>query len=220
MTGFYVQSMLANKVIEVPADLAEVGAALDASAIAKNYFSVPTSAETQAAGYQLWNLSSVAGFGSPCFFESALDGNLVIGFKGVIDPESERGPELQLSTKNNGDTSQLWQLSPHDDDYFFIQSVRNPDYVIDIREGLPDRDTVQVFRKKTKNLQNQLWRTVPFYVDITAHIGPSLSGPVVIYFNGGKVLILPGNDPAKGTTVVGSPFGPNFPGGLDVGKTL
>jgi hypothetical protein len=40
----------------------------------------------------LWNLSSVAGFGSPCFFESALDGNLVIGFKGVIDPESERGP--------------------------------------------------------------------------------------------------------------------------------
>jgi hypothetical protein len=219
MTGFYVQSMLASKVIEVPGALPVVGASLDASVIANSYFSVPTSAETQGAGYQLWNLSP-GGFEEPCLFESAMDGNFVISLADLIDPESERGPALQLSRKNMGDTGQLWQLSPHGDGYFFIQSVRNPDYVIDIREGFPEPDTIQVFRRKKKNLQNQLWRTVPFYVDVTTHIGPSLSGPVVIYFNGGKVLILPGNDPADGTTVVGSPFGLNFPGGLSVGKTL
>ncbi len=219
MTGFYVQSMLSSKVIEVPADLPVAGASLNASAIAKSYFSVPTGAETQAAGYQLWNLSS-GRYEEPCFFESAMDGNLVISLAGLIDPELERGPALQLSPKNNDDTGQLWQLSPHDDGYFFIQSVRNPDYVIDIREGFPEPDTIQVYRKKTRHLQNQLWRTVPFYIDVTTRIGPSLSGPVVIYFNGGKVLILPGNDPGKGTTVVGSPFGANFPGGLGVGKTL
>jgi hypothetical protein len=57
MTGFYVQSMLASKVIQAPGALPVVGASLDASVIANSYFSVPTSAETQAAGYQLWNLS-------------------------------------------------------------------------------------------------------------------------------------------------------------------
>jgi hypothetical protein len=216
MSGIYVQSLQFGKVIEIrgaPAS-AEVDAPLDANPIKQHFFSpLPI----QNVEYQLWNIvepvTQVSA--NPFFIESALPGNLVIDITGgIIDPQSDRGPALQLNTKKNGKNSQLWQLSPGPvyggTAYYFIQSLLNPHYVIDIREEKPGPGTVQVYRMKKTNTENQLWTMTP-YIQVSV-ANPSIVNPAIIYFPGGRVLTSPGVGP---TITVGNPYGSSaFPGGF------
>jgi hypothetical protein len=218
--SIYVQSLQPGKVIEIngaPAS-AEVGAPLDANQVKQD---VVSPLPIQNVDYQLWNFvpgniveppTQVSA--TPFFIESALPGNLVIEIKGgIIDPQSDRGPPLQLNT-NNGTNGQLWQLSPGRSygsiAYYFIRSLLNPQYVIDIREEKPDPGTIQVFRMKQTNNDNQLWTQTP-YIQVFV-VNPSIVNPAVIYFPGGRVLTSPGIGP---TVTVGNPYGiANFPGGF------
>ncbi len=221
MSNVYVQSMLDQRVIEISGGHANftavTGATLDADNAGVSFLSPPSATVlVQEAGYQLWNFVSVSDRDPKTFYiESGLGTGLVIDLESAIDTQSDRGPELVLR-KQTGATSQQWKISaPEANDYYFIQSASNPDYVIDIRQEEPEPGTVQLFRQKKKNAENQLWRQVQPYVNILLHAPPSLIGPSVIYFAGGRVQFSPGNDGAKGTTVVGNPFGlSNYPGGL------
>jgi len=223
MSNIYIQSRLKQKVIEIRGGRADfvpqAGASLDADNTGSDFstgLSSPT-ALTQTAGYQLWNfVKSNDIIPVSYFIESSLNSDLVIDLEGgIIDTQSERGPALVLNRKT-GATSQHWEFTPPDaNGYFFIQSRWDSRYVIDIREEDPVPGTIQVFRQKNANTENQLWRSTLPYVDLVLHAPPSLIGPSVIYFGGGRVQIIPGNDPALGTTVVGNPFGlTDYPGGL------